>query len=179
MVLAPGPAWWSTQSVCARCSVASTTYHRWVHTIRLRKVWRRVDHAMIFAAIAGTCTPLCLTLLSPGSAIALLVSIWVAAIVGGTIKIIGWTRADHFATAMYLGNGWAGLLLAPVLWERGGAVAASLIFIGGVIYTLGAVGFRMKWPTLRPSIFSYHEVWHTCTLAAAGAHLAAVWLITT
>lgn len=33
--------------------VASATYHRWVHTLVARDLWRRIDHAMIFAAIAG------------------------------------------------------------------------------------------------------------------------------
>jgi predicted membrane channel-forming protein YqfA (hemolysin III family) len=26
-------------------------------------------------------------------------------------------------------------------------------------------------------VFSYHEIWHACTVVAAFAHLAAVWLI--
>ena len=48
----------------------STTYHRWVHTIRARAAWRRADHAAIFAAIAGTFTALALTSLDTGPAIA-------------------------------------------------------------------------------------------------------------
>ncbi len=41
--------------LCATFAV-STTYHRWVHTVRMRAVWRRLDHATIYAAIAGTCS---------------------------------------------------------------------------------------------------------------------------
>jgi hemolysin III len=48
----------------------------------------------------------------------------------------------------------------------------------GVIYTLGAVGFARQWPTLRPTVFGYHEVWHAATITAAVAHLIAVWMIT-
>jgi len=163
------------------CSMllASTTYHRWVHTVHRRTRWRRIDHAMIFAAIAGTFTPLCLTLMGSRAAVVLLISVWLAAIIGATIKISGWRRREHTATAVYIGNGWAAVLLAPALWARGGAVATSLVFAGGVIYTVGAIGFQRRWPTLRPSTFSYHEVWHSCTLAAAGLHLAAVWIVTT
>ena len=58
-------------------------------------------------------------------------------------------------------------------------MATVLIIIGGVVYTLGAIGFTRRWPTLRPSVFGYHEVWHAATVVAAGAHLAAVWMITT
>jgi len=159
--------------------VVSTTYHRWVHTTHRRAIWRRADHATIFAAIAGTCTPLCLILLDTSSAVVFLVLVWTAAIVGATIKFASRGRADRIATAMYIGNGWAGILLAPALWTRGGLVPLLLIVGGGVIYTVGAAGFSRQWPTLRPHVFSYHEVWHASTIAAAGAHLAAVWIITT
>ena len=56
-------------------------------------------------------------------------------------------------------------------------MATALLVAGGVIYTVGAIGFACRWPTLRPSVFSYHEVWHLCTLAAAATHVAAVWLV--
>ena len=41
----------------------------------------------------------------------------------------------------------------------------------------GAIGFGHQWPKLRPSTFSYHEVWHAFTVAAAGLHFAAVWVV--
>jgi hemolysin III len=47
------------------------------------------------------------------------------------------------------------------------------------MYTVGALAFRRKWPTLRPATFSYHEVWHAFTIAAAALHLAAVWVVVT
>lgn len=164
--------------LCAMLA-ASTIYHRWVHTVRARSTWRRVDHAMIFAAIAGTCTPLCLILLETRAAVVFLVLTWFAAAVGALIKLTGYRRGNLVATAMYMTNGWAGMLLLPALWERGALASAALLMVGGAIYTVGAVGFSRQWPTLRPSVFSYHEVWHLCTLAAAGAHLTSVWLLAT
>ena len=38
--------------LCTMLAV-STTYHRWVHTIRARAAWRRADHAAILLAIDG------------------------------------------------------------------------------------------------------------------------------
>ena len=108
-------------SLCSML-LASTTYHRWVHTVRWRTIWRRADHAMIFAAIAGTYTPLALALLPTTAAIATLAVVWSAALVGATIKLANWQRADPVATAMYVTNGWAGLVLIPA--RRGGAVRA-------------------------------------------------------
>jgi hemolysin III len=164
---------------CGLCSMllASTTYHRWVHTLHWRRIWRRADHAMIFVAIAGTFTPLCLALFPTPAAIAALVVVWSAALVGATIKSLGWHRGDPIAAGMYIANGWAGVALAPAFLAAGLVVPMVLVGIGGVIYTVGALGFSRNWPTLRPSVFSYHEVWHLWTLGAASLHLVAVWMV--
>jgi len=80
---------------------------------------------------------------------------------------------------MYVGMGWGALVLVPAVWQRRGPLAAGLLIAGGVMYTVGAAAFRRQWPTLRPATFSYHEVWHAFTIAAAGLHLAAVWTLAT
>ena len=165
-------------ALCSMLTV-SVTYHRWVHTIRARAAWRRADHAMIFVAIAGTSTPLCLDLEPSSSATWRLVFVWTIAAVGVAAKLSGCRRGDHVGNVLYIANGWAGVLILPPLWASGQVMATILIILGGVVYTLGAVGFTRGWPRLRPSVFGYHEVWHAATVVAAGAHLAAVWMITT
>lgn len=155
----------------------STIYHRWVHTVRARAAWRRADHATIFAAIAGTCTALTLTSLSTGWAVAMLVVVWLAAAVGALLKVVRFDRANRLGVALYIALGWSGLALVPAVWQRGGPVAVALLLGGGIVYTVGAAGFGRQWPTLRPSSFSYHEVWHAFTIAAAGLHFGAVYTL--
>lgn len=164
--------------LCSMLAV-STTYHRWVHTVRARATWRRADHAAIFAAIAGTFSALALTTLDTGSAIAMLVLVWTVAAVGAGFKIFSFHRVNRLGAAMYIALGWAGLALVPAVWHRGGVLAVALLVAGGVVYTVGAVGFGRRWPTLWPATFSYHEVWHACTVAAAGLHFAAIWTVAT
>ena len=164
--------------LCSMLAV-STTYHRWVHTIRARAAWRRADHATIFAAIAGTSTALALTSLTTGRAIAMLLIVWTAAAVGAVFKVVSFHRANRLGVMMYIILGWSGLVLVPSVWHRGGAVAVGLLLGGGILYTVGAIGFAREWPTLRPSRFSYHEVWHAFTIAAAGLHFAAVHTLAT
>jgi hemolysin III len=162
------------------CSMffVSTTYHRWVHTIRARAAWRRADHSMIFVAIAGTCTPICLTLGPAGSAGWRLGAVWAIAAVGILTKARGGRRGNVVGNVLYIVNGWAGLAILPALWANGYVGPTVLLLAGGVVYTVGAAGFARRWPSLRPSVFGYHEVWHAATIAAAGTHLAAVWMIT-
>lgn len=164
--------------LCSMLAV-STVYHRWVHTVRARAAWRRADHAMIFAAIAGTFSALALSSLDTRPAVALLVVIWGAAAVGAWFKVFSFERTKRLGVAMYIAVGWAGLAIVPGVWDRGGPLAVGLMLAGGVVYTVGAVGFGRQWPTLRPATFSYHEVWHSCTIAAAGLHFAAVWTVAT
>ena len=164
--------------LCSMFAV-STIYHRWVHTIRARAAWRRADHATIFAAIAGTCSAVALTSLSTGRAIAMLVIVWSAAAVGAAFKIVSFDRAHRLGSVMYIALGWTGMALIPAVWRTGGALPVALLAAGGVVYTVGALGFGRKWPTLSPLRFSYHEVWHVCTVVAAGLHFAAVCLLAT
>ena len=164
--------------LCTMLAV-STTYHRWVHTIRARAAWRRADHAAIFAAIAGTFAALALISLGTGPAIAALILVWGAALASAAVKIVWFDRAHRFGSVMYISLGWAGLTIAPAVWQRGGLLTVSLVFGGGVVYTVGALAFSRQWPRLRPATFSYHEFWHACTLVAAGLHLAAIWTVAT
>jgi hemolysin III len=164
--------------LCSMLAV-STTYHRWVHTLRARAMWRRADHATIFVLIAGTSTALALTTLPTGLAIALLVATWLAAVTGAAVKLFSFDRAHRFGPVMYIGLGWSGVALLPAIWHGGGAVPLACFIAGGLLYTVGAVGFGRQWPTLRPATFSYHEVWHAFTIAAAGFHFAAITTLAT
>ena len=47
-----------------------------------------------------------------------------------------------------------------------------LLAMGGLLYTVGAVGLWKRWPDPVPNSFGYHEVWHSMTIAAGGCHFA-------
>ena len=158
---------------------ASTTYHRWVDDFRSRAAWRRADHAMIFAAIAGSATPIILIVMPSGPGIALLCIVWTTAIVGAVFKFGPWHRGSSIGNALYTAVSALAALALPALWMRGG-VEPALLYVGsGALYIFGAHWFSKTRPRLRPSVFSYHEVWHTFTVAAAAAHFLAVWAIAT
>jgi hemolysin III len=50
----------------------------------------------------------------------------------------------------------------------------ALLFTGGLLYTVGAVGFRLERPNPRPLVFGYHEIFHSMTIAAAVCHYTLV-----
>ena len=163
------------------CSMlaASTTYHRWVDDFWKRAAWRRADHAMIFAAIAGSTTPIVLIVMPTGLGIVLLSVVWAVSVVGAVFKFGRWRRGDVIGTALYAAVSGLAALALPALWIRGGVAPAVLYLVSGLIYILGAHGFAKSRPRLRPAVFSYHEVWHVFTVAAAIVHFVAVWSIST
>ena len=157
----------------------SVTYHRWVNSLRARSGWRRADHAMIFAAIAGSSTPIALIVMPGAAGTALLAVIWSASLAGAGFKIARWGRGDGVGSIFYAGVSVLAGLLLPALWRHGGVRPALLFMVAGGLYIAGAISFGKHWPRLRPSVFGYHEVWHVFTVVAAGAHFAAVWAIAT
>ena len=167
-----------TVGLCSMFGV-STIYHRRVHTIRARKIWQRADHATIYAAIAGTYTPVCLVAVGGPWGIGMLIFIWSGAACGAAMKAVNWRYANGVGAFLYIGLGWAGLSVVPAMWQRSGVFPVICLMAGGLLYTIGAIGFRRQWPRLSPSTFSYHEVWHLFTIAAAAVHVVAVWMVVT
>jgi hemolysin III len=158
---------------------ASTTYHRWVDDFRARAAWRRADHAMIFAAIAGSATPVVLIVMPSGWGIGLLAVVWTVSVVGAVFKFGHWRRGDAIGTALYAAVSGLAALALPALWITRGVAPAVLYLVSGSLYIFGARWFSKTWPRLRPAVFSYHEVWHVFTVAAAAVHFLVVWEIST
>ncbi len=183
IVLADGPRARVGTAVYAAgfCTMlaVSVTYHRWVHALKSRQTWRRADHAMIFAAIAGSSTPIALIAMPSGLGIAILAVLWVAAFVGAMFKTARSPHGDLIGSIFIGVTSAVSSLLLPALWEHAGSGVALMFVAAGALYILGSVAFSWEWPRIRPAVFSYHEVWHVITIAAATIHFAAVWSIAT
>ena len=163
------------------CSMlgASTTYHRWVHALRARCTWRRIDHAAVLAAIAGSSTPIVAVALPGTTGWVLIAALWSAAVIGACCKLSRRRGGDGAGTAMYVVAIVLGAVAVPWLYVREGVVPAALVVAGGVVYIVGAVCFATQRPVLRPKVFSYHEVWHVFTVVAAVSHFVAIWILAT
>ena len=49
-----------------------------------------------------------------------------------------------------------------------------LVFIGGGLYTLGALAYALRRPNPAPAVFGYHEIFHLLVIGAAAAHFVAI-----
>ena len=154
----------------------SAVYHlgRWLPPTKA--MLRRADHSNIFLIIAGTYTPLALLLLEPQDSRVLLAVVWSGAITGILIRNFWLTAPRWVYVPIYVGLGWAALFYLPEFADAGWLIL-GLIVAGGVLYTLGAVVYALKWPQPIPAWFGFHEVFHSFTIAAFVAHFGAVALV--
>ncbi|MET0495433.1 MAG: hemolysin III family protein [Actinoplanes sp.] len=154
----------------------SALYHRREWTERGYQIMRRLDHSMIFIFIAGTYTPFCVLLLSPGKASVFLSLIWAGALGGVALKSI-WPHLPRWVGApLYLALGWGAVTIMPEVLDRGGMADLVLLATGGVIYSAGAVFYALRRPNPWPTVFGHHEFFHACTLVAAICHHVAIYL---
>jgi hemolysin III len=155
----------------------SASYHRLAKSPTARRRMQLADHSMIYLLIAGTWVPICVLALPEHVGRVFLVGVLVAAAVGIVLKSFGIDRFPRSANAVYGVMGGAGLLALPAIVANITSGAVVLLTLGGIAYVVGALVLLFKRPDPRPSIFGYHEIWHACTVAAAGCHFAMVWLI--
>ena len=180
LVLAPTPGtkWGSAVYLAASLVLfgVSATYHRFYWAPQWETFWRRMDHSNIFLLIAGTYTPLCVALLSQRDATTILLIVWLGALAGILLNLF-WPSAPRWlATLVYVALGWVAIAYLPQLWAAGGPAIIWLIVAGGVLYTVGALFYAIKWPQLSPKWFGFHELFHLCTVLAWACHCVAVYL---
>jgi len=156
----------------------SAGYHRLTRTETQFRWSQPADHMMIFAAIAGSVTPVASAVLPRRYARGAIAGVWAAAALGAFGRLVDLRRGTHISSFSYLALGWAGALLFPGVVRRSGLLNGALLAAGGVSYTVGAVAFAANRPNPHPEWFGYHEVFHAATLVGAACHLVAIANIT-
>jgi hemolysin III len=153
----------------------SATYHRvnWRRP-NARRWMRRLDHSAIFLLIAGSYTPFALLALDGTLADVTLVIVWSGALGGILLKIL-WIDAPNWVVALiYVGLGWVAVPAAPGMVSAIGITASSMVGVGGVLYTIGAVVYVSRRPDPVPTGFGYHEVFHVLVIVAAALQYAVI-----
>lgn len=153
----------------------SSLYHRIDWKPKSYALLKRLDHAMIFIFIAGTVTPIALLGLPEQIGMKLLALFWAAAGVG-VCKELLWVKAPKWVSAiLYVGMGWLAGPFTSEFLSALGPVSTGLLIAGGVIYTLGALIYAVKWPNPRPATFGYHEIFHILVMIASVFHFIVIY----
>ncbi len=152
----------------------STLFHRRTWGPVGRRRMRRADHSAIFLAIAGTYTAVAGIALDGWARTTLLAIVWAGALLGIAIRQLWLDAPKWVITIPYVTVGWAALVVLPQLERALGPAGFTLLLLGGLAYSAGAVVYAAKRPNPVPGVFGYHEVFHACTVLGAVLHYVAI-----
>ena len=145
---------------------ASTIYHA-VENPKLKKKLRILDHISIYYLIAGTYTPVCLSVLLPSEGWLLFYLVWGIALFGTVLKIFFTGRFEVFSLVLYGVMGWLIVIDLPYLLEYMSSSGLLYLAVGGAFYTIGILFYAVK------RIPYNHLIWHFFVLGGAISH----WLL--
>lgn len=156
----------------------SALYHRFNWNPRTKKILKRIDHANIFLLIAGSYTPITVLALPEPKATVLLWLIWGGAGLGILFRVF-WIGAPRWLyVPLYVALGWGALAYIADFFAAN-AFMMTLILVGGLLYSVGAVIYGLKRPNPFPGKFGFHEIFHTLTLLAFLCHWAGILIVAT
>ncbi|GAJ27470.1 membrane protein hemolysin III [Liquorilactobacillus sucicola DSM 21376 = JCM 15457] len=132
---------------------ASMLFHCLYFT-KAQKVFRVLDHCSIFMLIAGTYTPYCLLAIGGLKGVLLLILIWFLTVAGILFHIFSKGRKQKIETIIYVIMGWLCLLGIKNLLLTLGWSGFTLLLVGGIMFTLGALVYSIK------GVKYAHVYWH-------------------
>jgi len=157
---------------------ASTTYHSVNLSGRSLRIFRKLDHMMIFVLIAGSYTPVCLIVLGGQQGYIMLAIVWGIALAGMIIKACWITCPKWFSSVIYIAMGWVCVLVFGQLLETLPLSAFLWLLGGGIVYTVGGIIYALKLPIFNAQhkYFGSHEIFHLFVLAGSICHFIFMYL---
>lgn len=149
---------------------ASSIYHWYNGKKEILLKLRKLDHSMIFVLIAGTYTPICLTVLKGTTGTILLIAIWGLAIVGILAKQFFINMPRQLSAGLYVFMGWVSILVIYPLFKALPISGFLFLVIGGVLYTIGSVFYALKPEKFQFGNWGFHEIFHLFIMAGTLAH---------
>lgn len=138
----------------------STLYHSFSFS-KYKAIFQKLDHASIYFLIAGTYTPYLMISIGGVFGYSLLSLIWILAIAGIAFEVVATDKFPKLSTYMYLGLGWLGVVIIYPLYHSIEVNGLFLLALGGIIYSLGTIFYRMK------SNKWMHVIWHLFVIGGA------------
>lgn len=145
---------------------ASAIYHS--QSEEGQAFWRKIDHIGIYFLIAGSYTPVTLTILKDSSGPYLLGAVWGIALLGLVYKLYYIGRYQNFSLFLYLAMGWLVVFDMQNVYALFPSTAFFYLALGGLWYTLGTVFYRWE------KLYFHHVIWHIFVLAGAFSHFVMV-----
>ncbi len=158
---------------------ASALHHRVTWNERGYRWSRRIDHAGVYLAIAGTYTPFGLLVLQGTWRTVILAVVWGGAAAAIILKFAWVDGPKWLAAVIAISLGWIAVIVLPQLIKGVGWDGTTLLLLGGLCYTIGGVVYALRRPDPLPTVFGYHEIFHVLVVAAVALQYSVVafWVV--
>lgn len=147
----------------------SSIYHG-LKDVRLKFLFKKLDHISIYFLITGSYAVLILNKLLNKEGLMFLAALVAMTIAGIWFKMRYVHRYKVFSTVLYVIMGYIALLDPMFFLDAVGRTSDHLILGSGAAYTVGA-GFYL-WKSKKWT----HFIWHIFVIAGAAMHYAAVYM---
>lgn len=148
--------------------LASTLYHSMNPASKHKAVFHIMDHIFIYVAIAGSYTPIALSVIGGWQGVLIAVLQWAMVLFGIFYKSLSRRSLPAVSLTIYLVMGWTILFFLPLFLRNASTQLLWLIAAGGLFYTLGA------WFYARKGFRYHHLVWHLLINLGAACHFAGI-----
>lgn len=149
---------------------ASTSYH-YVTNERLKRQLRVLDHISIYFLIAGTYSPVVLTVLKDSYGEVLFYAVWGIALVGTILKLFFTGKFEKISLLLYLLMGWLIVFDIMSVMKNFTVLELSMLALGGLFYTIG-IYFYVK-----TSMAFNHVIWHIFVMLGSFSHFLMIYYI--
>jgi len=148
----------------------STLYHSMAADTRHKYVLQILDHIFIYFAIAGTYTPIALTVIGGWPGIVITSLQWIMVLFGILYKSLVRQKIPKVSLTIYLVMGWSALFIAPMFFRNASIGMQALILGGGIFYSAGAYFYAKKEKRF------FHMIWHIFVSLGALSHFFGILL---
>jgi hemolysin III len=147
--------------------LSSTLYH----SLRgnAKQLFHVFDHCAIYLLIAGTYTPLTLTVLRGRVGWILFALVWALAAAGVAKDVFLHGRYRWISITLYVLMGWLIVFAIEPLKQVMPMPGLVLLVAGGIVYTGGLLFFALS-----KRVAHMHGVWHLCVICGSACHYFAV-----
>ena len=147
--------------------IVSTLYHSLARN-KAKRVFRILDHIVIFLMIAGTYTPFTLSVLKGSLGWTLFGLVWGLAFVGIIFQCFGGVKKSKLTVLLYLAMGWLIIIAVKPMLINMPLWGFFWLLIGGFAYTVGVCFYAAK------KVRYAHFVWHLLVIVGSSCHSIAV-----
>ena len=147
----------------------STLYHA-ITNPKAKSFFRIMDHNTIFFLIAGTYTPITISILRGAIGWVLFGIVWGAAVLGIVLNSIDLEKFRKPSVVCYIAMGWVIIFAVKPLMDAMNSTSLWLLIGGGVFYTVGVIFYAIK------KVRYFHSIWHIFTLLGSVCHYFSILL---